>query len=346
MSKLYGAILKSICIVLYLLVPTISISGEKIPNQQMLSTMCDNRSPRINNNGAVVWWAVCNGKREIFLAENDAARTLTQGNIEGMNPSINSYGIVVYQDLKGQILRYENGQMNRVNEGAGNGSRPVINDSGAIVWHGSTTKEDQRERSSVAGIFLYDGRRMQKIESRVSYARGVNINHKGTIVFEGWVDKPDATGTIAPGYIGVFDIFILDDMKRLRQLTDTKPFNDNREPDINDSGSVVWAGQDGVWAGQAGGKTHDIFLYDGKNIKRLTNNNREDYSPRINNKGEIVWYGFDGNDYEIYLYDRKGVKKITNNDKDDITPDINDNGDVVWASQQNDGFHIFLMHRR
>lgn len=334
MSKLYNAILKSICVILYLLAPAILLSSEKIPNQ-ILSTICDNRSPRINNDGVVVWWAVCNnGRREIFLAEKGKVRTLTEGNREGLNPSINSNGAIVYQDFEGQILRYKNGQISQV----GRGIRPVINDGEAIVWHGPAVNEEQGKKRSVAGIFLFDGKVTKVIESKVASTKGVNINNKGAIVFEGWVDKPDSTGKIAYGYTGVFDIFVLD-KGRLRKLTDTKPFNDNREPDMNDNGRVVWAGQ-------AGAKTHEIFLYDGKDIKRLTNNNREDYSPRINNKGEIVWYGFDGNDYEIYLYDGREVKQITNNEKDDITPDINDNGDVVWASQIKDSFHIFIMHLR
>jgi hypothetical protein len=37
----------------------------------------------------------------------------------------------------------------------------------------------------------------------------------------------------------------------------------------------------------------------------------------LNNRGDLVWHGFDGNDFEIFLYSKGTVTQITDNDYDD-----------------------------
>lgn len=67
---------------------------------------------------------------------------------------------------------------------------------------------------------------------------------------------------------------------------------------------------------------------------QLTDNAYNDASHQINSKGDVVWHGFDGNDYEIYLNEgATGItRQLTNNEAFDHTPQINANGDVVWFS--------------
>ena len=64
----------------------------------------------------------------------------------------------------------------------------------------------------------------------------------------------------------------------ITQLTD----NDYsaRFPQINNSGQVVWQGDDGV--------DYEIFFYDGTTITQLTDNDYSDRFPQINNSGEVV----------------------------------------------------------
>jgi hypothetical protein len=71
----------------------------------------------------------------------------------------------------------------------------------------------------------------------------------------------------------------------------------------------------------------------GYTITRLTDNNYADGSPNINNHGQVVWFGFDGHDYEIFLYDGVQISQLTNNDDTDLRPVINNNGQVVWESE-------------
>jgi len=60
----------------------------------------------------------------------------------------------------------------------------------------------------------------------------------------------------------------------------------------------------------------------------ITNNSYDDYGPQINNNGYVVWYGWDGTDYEIFLYNGTTTTQLTNNSYGDYFPQINDNGSV------------------
>jgi len=37
-------------------------------------------------------------------------------------------------------------------------------------------------------------------------------------------------------------------------------------------------------------------------VIELTDNDYDDFAPQINNAGDIVWSGYDGNDWEVFLY--------------------------------------------
>src|SRR4030067_1031067 len=65
---------------------------------------------------------------------------------------------------------------------------------------------------------------------------------------------------------------------------------------------------------------------------QLTNNPYNDASPQINSKGDVVWFSYDGNDYEILLYNGASgtTLQFTNNDSGERSPQINSKGDVVW----------------
>ena len=74
----------------------------------------------------------------------------------------------------------------------------------------------------------------------------------------------------------------------------------------------------------------------------LTNNNFDDYGPEISGNN-VVWYGFDGNDYEIYLYDynRRSIAQLTDNDIYEYSPQISGNN-VVWYSFDDNDSEIYL----
>jgi subtilisin-like proprotein convertase family protein len=75
-------------------------------------------------------------------------------------------------------------------------------------------------------------------------------------------------------------------------------------------------------------------------IVQLTNNNYADHYAQIDN-GQVVWQGYDGNDYEIFLYNGTTVVQLTNNSYDDEDPQI-DNGQVVWQGYDGNDYEIFF----
>jgi Tol biopolymer transport system component len=76
---------------------------------------------------------------------------------------------------------------------------------------------------------------------------------------------------------------------------------------------------------------------------RITNNSRDDFSPRINASGRLVWSGFDGTDFEIYScnLDGSGLVKISHNELIDEAPQINAAGRVVWQQFRDSQYEIY-----
>jgi hypothetical protein len=76
-------------------------------------------------------------------------------------------------------------------------------------------------------------------------------------------------------------------------------------------------------------------------ITQLTNNGVDDNKPQINNRGEIAWERFDGNDMEIFLFDGSVITQLSDNDEaDDIYFDLNQNGHLVWMSAMGNNSEI------
>src|SRR4030065_243367 len=72
------------------------------------------------------------------------------------------------------------------------------------------------------------------------------------------------------------------------------------------------------------------------------------YSPDINSRGDVVWYGYDAStyNYEIYIYEAStGVtRQLSLNPDYDYNPKIGDNGNVVWFGWDNASYSyvVFL----
>jgi hypothetical protein len=77
-------------------------------------------------------------------------------------------------------------------------------------------------------------------------------------------------------------------------------------------------------------------------VTRLTDNEYRDYQPQINDNNDVVWQGYDGNDYEIYMYEWliDWVWQITDNSYDDVNPKINNNGDIAWQGRDGSEYQI------
>lgn len=332
-----------------------AISGNANDNEktiERLTDKCENRHPVINNMGTVAWQGFCNSSNHVFLLEDGKTTRLTKAEDQGLSPRLNSRGEAVwihmneddldpYGNILSRIAHYKNGKVTII-EGSDKGSRPGINDKGAVVWQGLGRGKDHKGRPRyINTIVLNEDNKTRLLEIDTVAAKTPDINNHGAIVLSRWVDKADPTEKkIAHGYTGVFEIFLMEGDKG-KFLTYSKTYQDNKNPMINDKGMVVWHGP-------IKGKTSEIYLYDGKKVKRLTWNKLADTKPVINNNGEVVWQGKRGEDEdeEIFYYDGSSVRQITDNDYDDREPWINDNGVVVWAALIGDEFQIQKMSIR
>jgi sulfur relay (sulfurtransferase) complex TusBCD TusD component (DsrE family) len=80
-------------------------------------------------------------------------------------------------------------------------------------------------------------------------------------------------------------------------------------------------------------------------VANLSNSNLREWTPQINNSGQVVWVGWDGTDSEIFLYQDGVISQLTINSTPDWGPQINDAGQVVWeAFDYANGSQIFLYH--
>ncbi len=83
-------------------------------------------------------------------------------------------------------------------------------------------------------------------------------------------------------------------------------------------------------------------------VVQLTNNAYHDSEPEISGSN-IVWRGFDGNDYEIFLYDGLSIRQLTDNSYDDgggaygydNNPRVS-GSNVVWEGFDGNDCEIFL----
>jgi hypothetical protein len=97
-------------------------------------------------------------------------------------------------------------------------------------------------------------------------------------------------------------------------------------------GQVVWSGWDG--------QDEEIFLYDGSQVRQLTNNERPDGMPLIHN-GQVVWVSFDGYDDEIMFFDGSRILQLSDNEHQDLFPSLNA-GQVAWQGRDAFDSQIFL----
>lgn len=99
---------------------------------------------------------------------------------------------------------------------------------------------------------------------------------------------------------------------------------DNRNPDINSKGQVVW---EAFCNGES-----RIMLLEKRKEKRLSKKGVHGYSPKINAKGDVVWQGIDKKGISnIYVYSEGKVSVISAEQvKEYMAPALNDRGEIVF----------------
>ncbi|MBW2663844.1 MAG: hypothetical protein JRD93_18160 [Deltaproteobacteria bacterium] len=77
-------------------------------------------------------------------------------------------------------------------------------------------------------------------------------------------------------------------------------------------------------------------------IIQLTDNDRSDYGPQINDNNQVAWFGGDifgagGTDNEVFFYDGLTTYQITDNNLSDDDVWINNTGHILWSQSELDG---------
>jgi hypothetical protein len=84
-------------------------------------------------------------------------------------------------------------------------------------------------------------------------------------------------------------------------------------------------------------KPKSVYALDNPNynITELRDHTYNNNEPQINGGGQVVWAGYDGNDYEIFFFDGEKTTQLTNNTDNDNAPDINNKGHITWMTLDN-----------
>lgn len=97
----------------------------------------------------------------------------------------------------------------------------------------------------------------------------------------------------------------------------------------------------GTWAAATG----LAQIPPGYEVIQVTQNPYWEDRPRINNKGQVVFYARLGDvetTEEIFLYDQGELIRLTRDDVRDTSPDINDGGTIVWVRGWKEDAEIVL----
>ena len=87
----------------------------------------------------------------------------------------------------------------------------------------------------------------------------------------------------------------------------------------------------------------EIMVRKGDERHQLTVNYYYDMAPKVH-KDTVVWYGWDGNDYDIYRWDvgSTNITAVTSNQFNDVSPIIGEAG-IVWESSASIEPHILFL---
>lgn len=300
-----------------------------------LNPVSNNFEPWLNDNDRVVWFGldVAEDDYDIFYYDGSATTKVVNNSFNEYSPKINNNNIAVWYGNSGgeKIFSYSgSGVPANISgkSGAGDfrvGLSPQINSADNVVWfghEGGATGNDNE-------IYFYDGT-VTAITSNTVEDKEAQLNDNGLIVWQ----RDD--GTAATDW----NIYVYDTgAASPTQVLIGSDVGDDEFPQVNNAVSpqVVWRHDTGsnfiiqLWSSDTN-TTNTIS--DGSSV-----NNKW---PQLNDNGDVVWQGFDGNDQEIYLYSGGVVQQLTNNDYDDLEPQINTSGRVAWRGRPEADSEVFV----
>ncbi|MEW6536883.1 MAG: hypothetical protein AB1454_14830 [Candidatus Auribacterota bacterium] len=281
-------------------------------------------SPRINDNGMIIWAASDNldgsahtgSDTEIYVYDGSAITRLTDNSYDDNTPAMNNSGTIVWSGWDGtdyEIFRSINNTTTQITSNSANDISPQVNDAGQIVWIGWDGTDYE--------VFLYSGGVTAALTTNNEADNDARINQSGDVVWAGW-DGSD------------WEIYLYRSASVV-QLTNNGI--DDITPQLSDDGTVVWA---------AGSTAKDIYFHHGSTITQLTNTPEDDSMPQINASGDIVWSASNGISSNIRIYDGSAITSLTQDEYLNITPQLNDKLYIVWNRWNNTYWEIMLAYPR
>ena len=365
-------VLLSLCLIL----SSLSLASVQYNVIQLTDNSYNDRFPKINDQGQLVWTRGWNEEREIFFYDGSRVIQLTDNSYADHSPQINNNGYVVWQGWDGtdyEIYLYDGSTITQITENDYSDKYPQINDNGFVVWQGWDGSDSE--------IFLYDGTTTIQITDNIYFDGNPQINENGDIVwwaedgsrdtaeiffYDGstitqitnntildWYPMLNNNGQITwmgCGSEDYCDIYFYDGQDVILIWAPWYPWT-SEYPQINDLGQIVWTD----YYNGYGGPLWMVYLYDGSypptELKGSYENNAD---PHINNNGYVTWYGWDTGKEGIFLYDGTSIQEIasfsssalrTLSAPGDYGPHLNNNGYIVWEGWNLSGagmLEIFL----
>ncbi len=332
------------------------------PSGNISNNGTDDWRPGINAAGRVVWAGLDGfGGMTIWSSNADGSDLTDVSNFTlfvNELPQINAVGQVVWQLFDGKTFWVltgsadGSGSQSYFKEGPGHNWHADINDSGRIVWE-AWDGEDYEIYSANA-----DGTDITRLTDNTHGGSGKprddmwpRINNAGRVV---WM-----------GYDGVnWEIFAADADDPGSVINISNNSYENEYPQIGAGGKVVWQ----AWISSTNAEVYSANA-NGTGVQRLTSNAVMDWWPRVNTAGDvvwqqrntdweivlngtpitanathdmhpvidddgrIVWFAWDGTDWEIYSYEGGTIYQITDNDYDDRAPDIAAGQPIAWHGE-------------
>jgi hypothetical protein len=295
-------------------------------NEPIVRPLTDNSSdeeePDIDDSGQIVWTGREGGERHVYLWDGSSVRRLSEPSRPGSRPRISVSGHVMWQGSDGLYL-WDGTTTHRLR---GNGTDlccEQMNAAGQVVWLQSVPNE--AGGGSETEVFLWDGTTVRRLtENRWPDLRP-RINQSGQIVWYGY-DGQD------------WEVYLWDGAA-VRPLTDNS--TDDQHPEINDAGEVVWERREPASTGMSPWDPirSAIYLWDGAEVRRLSEGGRRSGFPRINNAGQVAWTEGTDNGRSgvgtLHLWTRGETRQIADNLVNPLDErygrwSFGDTGQVAW----------------
>lgn len=293
--------------------------------EQITDNLVEDAFARLNDSGEISWMTFDSGLWQVNFFANGLSQTASAtGSTLPTYPKISQLGDITWIGNTGsgtdyEIFLYANGIANQLTDNDSDDVQVRINDASDLIWRG---RGDLATDSSF-DIYTHMDGALQRItnDDRLEwYPELSNSRHLVWSVFDGQQ----------------CDIVV--------QLNGSAPFqistlSDDHAAVINDRGDVAWEGWDG--------NDWEIFLYAAasQTITQLTDNDYHDYTPQINNAGDLAWIGL-GGEIGVYLYQAatQTISKLSDNyvGHYDTVADLNEQGKVAWTGFDGTDFEIII----